>query len=637
MKSSDVFVVDVDSASNVSRRRTKTLLTVDDSFTAVVKKEKPKSLFDRLFESKKSPSPLTSPSLVASPSSNASSSSSSAEDEPALFRSPLPDKEDKENEVCEKAVKKRKKPSKAALTARGRGRVFSDETLEFCNKPFKTDSKSTSNLSNELIRLAEQARMNLDDEVMTNISVDDDDDAVTVPLRRLSLVTSTPVHPSTRTTESEISAVDLFEPANRVQVREKKRVVFDSDDEKPTKKETKGGNGWRRTLHLARLSHFWRKTRDSSSIVVTNNTSRRKSRVSCKGLIEKVKHSILISTDLEPLDKLLNFLQQVKIGDFNSIYAEDVLTKTKKIGEGSYGEIFKLPKNFRPDLEVTTSPVLKVVPVGGSALVNGSSQTSLESILAEIIVSKEVNNVSGFVRLHDCQLVKGSYPRALLAEWDEFDAEKGSENERPDEKVLPDPDQLFVAIVYENAGRDLEKAELRNACQGLSVFKQVVHALAAAEKKLFFEHRDLHWGNILVRECEENEIEFDIGGQSFSVATERIRATIIDFSLSRLQTENGGERVFFDLESDPELFVAEGDDIQFGVYKEMRRETESDWGKFTPKTNVLWLEYLLTKLSTEVTYTKKRTKMHKNAMKTMKSLLGVVSTRENAFQVLQDL
>ena len=60
------------------------------------------------------------------------------------------------------------------------------------------------------------------------------------------------------------------------------------------------------------------------------------------------------------------------------------------------------------------------------------------------------------------------------------------------------------------------------------------HAIAVAEQTLKFEHRDLHWGNILVRDCQEKTISFLNGStsqQRFEVETMGVCATIIDFSL----------------------------------------------------------------------------------------------------------
>ena len=54
-----------------------------------------------------------------------------------------------------------------------------------------------------------------------------------------------------------------------------------------------------------------------------------------------------------------------------------------------------------------------------------------------------------------------------------------------------------------------------------------------AENSFEFEHRDLHWGNILVRECSDAIQEFILDGMSHHVETHNVKATIIDFSLSR--------------------------------------------------------------------------------------------------------
>ena len=80
-------------------------------------------------------------------------------------------------------------------------------------------------------------------------------------------------------------------------------------------------------------------------------------------------------------------------------------------------------------------------------------------------------------------------------------------------------------------GTDLENITLNNAAQGFAIFEQVAHAIAIAEQTFMFEHRDLHWGNILVRECQEKVLVFLNGSQRFEVETMAVRATIIDFSL----------------------------------------------------------------------------------------------------------
>ncbi len=56
---------------------------------------------------------------------------------------------------------------------------------------------------------------------------------------------------------------------------------------------------------------------------------------------------------------------------------------------------------------------------------------------------------------------------------------------------------------------------------------------SVAETLLEFEHRDLHWGNVLVRESDVNNFVYSICGESYEVKTHGVVATIIDFSLSR--------------------------------------------------------------------------------------------------------
>ena len=152
----------------------------------------------------------------------------------------------------------------------------------------------------------------------------------------------------------------------------------------------------------------------------------------------------------------------------------------------------------------------------------------------------------------------------------------------------------------------MEKYVFRNACQALAAWRQVVHTLAVAEAQLEFEHRDLHWGNILIKPTTEKTVTFTVDNKKYCVETEGVKTTIIDFSLSRLTSEAvDGCTIFNNLAEDPTLFKGRGD-IQFDVYRRMKTENGNSWEKFTPKTNVFWLDYLLAKMSTEVHYKAKK-------------------------------
>ena len=70
--------------------------------------------------------------------------------------------------------------------------------------------------------------------------------------------------------------------------------------------------------------------------------------------------------------------------------------------------------------------------------------------------------------------------------------------------------------------------------QAKSVLHQVACALAVGEATLQFEHRDLHWGNILVRPTSEESIDYMLDGEIISIASCGVRVALIDFTLSRL-------------------------------------------------------------------------------------------------------
>ncbi|XP_040891250.1 uncharacterized protein haspin [Toxotes jaculatrix] len=265
-----------------------------------------------------------------------------------------------------------------------------------------------------------------------------------------------------------------------------------------------------------------------------------------------------------------------------------------KIGEGTFGEVFSTT-NASGD-----TVALKIIPVEGSEKVNGEDQKTFGEILHEIIISKELsslkekhqNQTHGFIGLNDLHCVRGCYPPDFLNAWDTFDQQKGSENDRPD---FFEKDQLFIILEFEFGGVDLENSNgtLASLAVARSILHQVTAALAVAEQELHFEHRDLHWGNVLVKTTKQKTGSFLLNGTAHSLETKGVLVRIIDYSLSRLEIDD--LTVSCDISKDEELFMGQGD-YQFDIYRLMRQENGNNWNDFHPHTNVLWLHYLCSKL-----------------------------------------
>ncbi|XP_071361144.1 uncharacterized protein haspin isoform X2 [Trachinotus anak] len=265
-----------------------------------------------------------------------------------------------------------------------------------------------------------------------------------------------------------------------------------------------------------------------------------------------------------------------------------------KIGEGTFGEVFSTT-NASGD-----TVALKIIPVEGSEKVNGEDQKTFGEILHEIIISKELsslkekqqNQTYSFIGLNDLHCVRGCYPPDFLNAWDTFDQQKGSENDRPD---FFEKDQLFIILEFEFGGIDLENSNGTLASLGVakSILHQVTAALAVAEQELHFEHRDLHWGNVLVKTTKQKTGSFLLNGTDHSLETKGVLVRIIDYSLSRLEIDD--LTVSCDISKDEELFMGQGD-YQFDIYRLMRQENGNNWSDFHPHTNVLWLHYLCSKL-----------------------------------------
>ncbi|KAK3878454.1 hypothetical protein Pcinc_016912 [Petrolisthes cinctipes] len=318
-----------------------------------------------------------------------------------------------------------------------------------------------------------------------------------------------------------------------------------------------------------------------------------------------------LSLVVDPRERVLHMCSQVEPLPLTECFTESRLACCKKIGEGVYGEVFMTRPN-PTSLEDAT--VLKIMPIEGDFDVNGEPQKKFDEIMSEIITSRELSNLrnsdqsknwtENFVHMLNCWCIQGRYHQDLLQLWDQYHEEKGSENDRPD--AFPD-EQLYIVLEFGHCGSDLESYIFNNARDAKAVFLQIAYSLAVAEQQCEFEHRDLHWGNILVASTRQTKFSFKVDSETYTLKTHGLKATVIDFTLSRLKTKHCV--VYNNLALDPSLFTAEGD-YQFEIYRQMKKANENEWETFTPYTNVLWLHYLLDKMLTECYYKNSKSKIH---------------------------
>ncbi|GIY73317.1 hypothetical protein CDAR_530941 [Caerostris darwini] len=325
------------------------------------------------------------------------------------------------------------------------------------------------------------------------------------------------------------------------------------------------------------------------------------------------------------LTKLLEFCDQTAVIPFKEIYDWRHIT-IRKIGEGSYGEVFSLVQN-------KLSSVVKIVPFSEDN--SNHDLLSIESVLSEIKVSRclselrnnKSNKTKNFNNLKSVRIVKGCYPEKMLSAWDKFNAELTSYNLRPD---LFNEQQFFAIIELEYGGKDLSCFVLRNAAEAESILKQTAISLAIAEEVHSFEHRDLHLGNILVERNKSKSISYVLRGQTFSIPSNGIVVTIIDFTLSRI-LDNGC--IFYnDLAADESLFNQNGD-AQFEVYRATRNHLNNEWHNCLLYSNVLWLIFLCVKFQ-EHEYSRSSSKKHLESLKNIELFKQNLQLCKSAFDAL---
>ncbi|TLD32182.1 hypothetical protein E2P81_ATG05158 [Venturia nashicola] len=334
-----------------------------------------------------------------------------------------------------------------------------------------------------------------------------------------------------------------------------------------------------------------------------------------------------------------------------------------KIAEASYGEVYRLtllaPK---ADLGSTGESVFKVMVVKPDPRTEDPTKkkskaqemreermSEMASVESEVKLLRTMTEVPGFTNFRALHILKGRPPQPFVGAWKEWNAGR----KRGQKSLFPDPskkpsysdDTIWAVIEMEDAGTDIDelqnKGKLTTVYEVWDVFWQVVIAIAKGETNSKFEHRDLHCGNVCVRNrtsSSHNGRNASEGGLGFT----NLETTIIDYTLSRAELPRSNHPASFSMSTNSRrssvdsddgekeiayldlthvsldyLFMANAElDYQYEMYRHMRsalyfsdpskqfddgskKEAEDSgrtWKGFHPQTNLVWLWWILHKL-----------------------------------------
>lgn len=153
--------------------------------------------------------------------------------------------------------------------------------------------------------------------------------------------------------------------------------------------------------------------------------------------------------------------------------------------------------------------------------------------------------------------------------------EKPTFDEEQAEATSTCDDKLYLLIILRDNGEPLSQVKLNTGAQAWKIFWQVVTIFYVAETKFEFEHRNLSLDHILV--------------------DGHLNVTLCDLKGARAYWSSYNDILFTRL--DHPLFFQGGGDYQFDIYNLMRATLpEASWNSYEPRTNLLWLNFLLYKL-----------------------------------------
>ncbi|UXI15506.1 potassium voltage-gated channel subfamily KQT member 2-like [Sarcoptes scabiei] len=191
---------------------------------------------------------------------------------------------------------------------------------------------------------------------------------------------------------------------------------------------------------------------------------------------------------------------------------------------------------------------------------NSNSISNYRNVYNEFRISQTLSELNDGVHLNqyryqcglfpivnNCHLVKNgpsvdeNFARIEHRTFDENDSfEKRSDNSMLSissiEQYLCVKSEI-AAIDMEDCGQSLDclLSDSFEPLKILSSVKQIIIGLMIAEEIFEFEHRDLHFGNILWRQISDDYLNFIYQNQSYRIPSSNVHIKVIDTTFSRMK------------------------------------------------------------------------------------------------------
>ena len=289
--------------------------------------------------------------------------------------------------------------------------------------------------------------------------------------------------------------------------------------------------------------------------------------------------------------------------------------KLTKIGQGSFATVLKMELHNVPG-QYSVWKLMPLKPSQGPGSRPHHNQTLIRDAATEVKMLFAMSDTDGFVQFRSAYVAKGIVPDQIGKAHESWAKKINPEDTWYETQLateFPSKDQLWLLMEMTDAGQDLDctfcvirlEPECTFSIQATSdIFWGIAEALMRGEAQAEFEHRDLHPGNVCIKNREEPvELTTEHGIPRLSVR----EVTLIDYTQSRLTLESGDvlatavdESIFRQTDKDPAA------QRQYDMYRVMREVVKKEkkqgvsisqmWKEYVPMTNVLWLLYMLREL-----------------------------------------